>query len=484
MNVLVLDVGTSGVRAAVVRDDLSTAHDRYVELLPSSPEPGMVEIDAVALGRLTLDLARDAIEQCGRVDGVAISNQRASTVVWDAASGEPLGPGLGWQDLRTIGLCFAAREHGFRPAPNQSATKAQWLLDTYAPGERRHSVRVGTVDTWIASVLSGSALHATDTTNAGVTGLVTSAFDAWDERALSVFGIPPETMAAIEPSSGVLGAATALDGAPPIVAILGDQQASLAGQACVHPGDAKITFGTGAMLDMNLGASNPIAANSGARTKNGTFPIAAWRVGDETTWALESIMLAAGTNVHWLRDDIGLITSSDESDAVAASCADTDGVVYVPALLGLGTPQWDYGARSALLGVTRGTTRAHVVRAVLEGVAQRGADLVDAAVADSGRAIDVLRVDGGMSDNRTFLQALADASGRPVEVSPVREATTRGAALFGLLALGHFRTTAELATTWQPRLRVEPQRQLDRERWRDAVARAGHWIPSLSAVDL
>ncbi|HEY3834439.1 MAG TPA: FGGY-family carbohydrate kinase [Acidimicrobiia bacterium] len=481
MRILVLDVGTSGVRAAIVRDDLRTEHDRYTELLPASPEPGMVEIDAAALASLTLGLARDAVERGGPVDGVAISAQRASTIAWDAASGQPLGPGLGWQDLRTIALCFAAREHGLRPAPNQTATKAQWLLDVYDAGRTR-DVRIGTVDTWIAWTLSNGTLHMTDTTNAGVTGLTNHAFGAWDERALGVYGIPRDAMATIVPSAGVVGAASALAGEPPIVAILGDQQASLAGQACVHAGDAKITFGTGAMLDMNLGDTAPPEGH--ARNRNGTFPIAAWRVGADTTWALESIMLAAGTNVQWLRDDMGLIASSDESDAIASSCADTDGVTYVPALLGLGTPQWDYGARSALLGLTRGTTRAHIVRAVLEGVAQRGADLVDAAIADSGRAINALRIDGGMSDNATFLQALADASGRPVEVSPVREATTRGAALFGLLALGHYRSVGELAATWQPRARVEPANRVDRDRWREAVARAGHWIPALSGIDL
>lgn len=476
---LVIDVGTSGVRAAVVDDDLSSPYDHYEELLPSSPAPGAVEIDAAALAALTLELARGAIDATGTVDGVAISNQRASTIVWDDA-GVPLGPGLGWQDLRTVGLCLAARQRGLRTAPNQTATKAQWLLDTFDPGRSR-ATHVGTVDTWIVAALSGGALHVTDTTNAGVTGLVDRAFAAWHAPTLEAFGIDAEMMPQIVPSAGVIGAATALPGAPPIVAVLGDQQASLAGQACVRPGDAKVTFGTGAMLDMNVGAGGP--PPSTARCEHGTFPIAAWRVGHETTWALESIMLAAGTNVQWLRDDLGLIPSSAASDAIAASCDDTDGVVYVPALLGLGTPHWDYGARSGLFGLTRGTSAAHVVRAVLEGIAQRGADLVEAALADSGRTIETLRIDGGMSDNATFVQMLADACGRPVEVSPVREATTRGAALFGLLALGHFRDTAEIATTWEPRVCVEPRAPLDRDRWRDAVARAGHWIPALSAVD-
>jgi glycerol kinase len=194
-------------------------------------------------------------------------------------------------------------------------------------------------------------------------------------------------------------------------------------------------------------------------------------------------MLAAGTNVQWLRDDLGLIETSEESHALAASVPDSDGVVYVPALLGLGTPQWDYGARSALFGVTRGSTRAHLVRAVLEGIAHRGADLVEAAEADSGVAIPTLRVDGGMTDNPTFVQALADASQRPVEISPVREATALGAALMAGLAVGHHASVADLARTWMPRARVEPEGVLDREQWRDAVSRAAGWIPALSGID-
>ena len=194
-------------------------------------------------------------------------------------------------------------------------------------------------------------------------------------------------------------------------------------------------------------------------------------------------MLAAGTNVQWLRDDLGLISSSDESHELASRCDDTGGVVYVPALLGLGTPAWDYGARGAFFGLTRGTGRAEIVRAVLEGVAQRGADLVDAAEADSGIAIPALRVDGGMTDNETFVQALADAAQRPVEVSPMREATSRGAALMAGLAIGYHRSVGDLAQTWKPRVRVEPARVLDRDRWREAIARARNWIPELSGID-
>lgn len=466
------------MRACVVRDDLTTLHDQHREVLPDSPANGLVEFDASVLANVTLELAHAAIAAVGHVDGVAVSSQRASTVVWDA-NGVPIGPALGWQDLRTITECFIAREHNVFLAPNQSATKVQWLLNTFDP-DRARDLRFGTVDTWIAWVLSNGALHISDATNVGVTGLTHVDFSTWDDSVLTALNIPRSMLPTIVASAGLLGPASALAGSPPIVALLGDQQASLAGQACVHPGDAKITFGTGGMLDVNLGDQAPVQSR---RNEHGTFPIAAWRVGNETTWALESIMLAAGTNVQWLRDDLGLIETADESHQIAQLCRDTGDVWYVPALMGLGTPKWDYGARSALLGLTRGTGRPEIVRAVLEGVAHRGADLVDAVVADTGSSIAALRIDGGMSDNPTFVQALANCTQLPVEISPVREATTRGAALFGLLALGHFTTTADIATTWQPRAIVTPNATTDRDRWREAVSRAAQWIPALSSID-
>jgi glycerol kinase len=302
----------------------------------------------------------------------------------------------------------------------------------------------------------------------------------WDDHALSVLGVPARMLPGIVDTAAVVGEATALPGAPPIASMIGDQQASLAGMACVQRGDAKITFGTGAMLDLTLARDRPRFTTRGDA---GTFAIVAWRVGGEVTWGVEAIMLAAGSNIQWLRDDLGLIASSAESHEVAASCDDTGGVVFVPALLGLGTPQWDYGARAGLFGLTRGTGRPEVVRAVLEGIAQRGADLVESAEADTGVEIPVLRVDGGMTDNPTFVQALADATQRPVEISPVREATTLGAALLAGLAIGTYATVDDFARTWVPRVRVEPARTLDRDRWHDAVARAERWIPDLSGID-
>jgi glycerol kinase len=285
---------------------------------------------------------------------------------------------------------------------------------------------------------------------------------------------------AVVDSSGIVGEATALPGAPPIAALVGDQQASLVGQGCVTPGRAKITFGTGGMLDMCRGPEPP---GSAARGEHGTFPIVAWSRRGSLTWGVEAIMLSAGTNVEWLRDDLGLIETSSDSHDVAATVEGSDGAVYVPALLGLGTPAWDYGARGTLLGITRGTTRAHIVRAVLEGVAHRGADLVAAAEADTGLTIDTLRVDGGMSVNPTFTQALANAAGRPVEVSPVVEATTIGAAFLAGLATDVWDDISDAEQTWTPARVVEPGDRLDRETWSRAVDRARGWIPELSALD-
>jgi glycerol kinase len=302
----------------------------------------------------------------------------------------------------------------------------------------------------------------------------------WNQTVLDALRIPPSVLPTIVDSSGVVGNATILPGAPPIAGIAGDQQASLIGQGCVRDGLAKITFGTGGMLDVCVGARRPAFE---ARGDGGCFPIVAWRERGATTWGVEAIMLSAGTAVEWLRDDLGLIETAEQSHDVASRCDDTGGVVFVPALLGLGTPDWDYGARGTVLGITRGTGRPEVVRAVLEGVAHRGADLVEAAEADGSVSIPTLRVDGGMSANPTFVQALADATGRAVEVSPVLEATTLGAAFLAGLAVGTWGGWDDVAAAWKPKAIVEPVRQLDRARWYEARRRAAGWFSDLSALD-
>jgi glycerol kinase len=479
-SILVIDVGTSSLRAAVVRPDGTIDAMQRRALPPSTPAPGLVEFDAAEMATVAVEAATAALAAGGPVAAVGITSQRASTVLWDRATGAPLGPALGWQDLRTVIECMTVKaEHGIALAPNQSATKAAWLLNTYDAGRDR-DLCLGTVDTWLAWTLSRGAVHATDHTNAAVTGLVALGAREWSERICTILGVPLGALPAIVDSSGMIGEASALPGSPPIAALAGDQQASLVGQSCVRPGQAKITFGTGGMLDLVTGPQAPGGLD---RSAGGSFPIVAWSRDGDMTWGAEAIMLSAGTNVEWLVDDLGVLRDPAASHAVAAECTDTDGVSYVPALLGLGTPKWDFGARGALFGLTRGSGRPHVVRAVLEGVAQRGADLVDAAEADTGLTIGALRVDGGMSANPTFVQAVADATQRPVEVSPVVEATTLGAAYLAGLAAGTWSAIDDLAGMWHPATVVEPARVLDRERWRTTVERAAAWYPELTALE-
>ncbi|MDQ1437458.1 MAG: glycerol kinase [Acidimicrobiaceae bacterium] len=481
MSILVVDVGTSGVRAAVVRPDATVEHVHYRQVLPSSPAPNFVEFDGAQMASAVLDVAGAALAEGGPVQAVGIANQRASTLVWDRATGTPIAPGIGWQDLRTVGMCLMLQAQGIRLAPNASATKLAALLDIYDPN-REQDLCFGTVDTWVAWVLSGGSVHVTDATNAAVTGLVHGDASGWAAHILEALRIPADVLPRIVDSTGVVGSASALPGAPLIAGMAGDQQASLVGQGCTQPGLAKITFGTGGMLDLCVGPERPAFDTRGP---GGCFPIVAWRKGGVDMWGIEAVMLSAGTCVEWLRDDMGLIASAAESESLAAQCgpAGTGDVWFVPALLGMGTPAWDFGARGTLLGLTRGTGRAEVVRAVLEGVAHRGADLVEAAEADGSVQIAALRVDGGMTANGVFLQALADAAGRPVEVSPVLEATTLGAAYLAGMAVGVWSDEAEIAASWKPRAVIEPAGRPDRDRWRQAVARAVHTVPELSALD-
>jgi glycerol kinase len=481
-HVLVVDVGTSSVRSSVVDENGQVAGLHQVACLPSSPEPGQVEFDAHALADAARHTALEALRDAGAegVDAVGITNQRASTVVWDRTTGKPVGPGLGWQDLRTVVDCLVLQGQGIRVAPNVSATKVGWLLNQF-DADRSRDLCFGTVDSWIAWSLSGGNTHVIDASNAGVTGLVDANATGWDDAVLAAIGIPHSLLPTIVDTAGVCGTATFLPSHPPIAALVGDQQASLVGQGAVRPGIAKITFGTGGMLDVVTGTTRPTAKT---RSDAGCFPIVAWRYGGETVWGLEGAMLSAGTCVEWLRDDLGVISSAEESDAIAASVPDTGDVYFVPAFLGLGTPRWDFGARGGLFGLTRGTTRAHVVRAVLEGVAHRGADLVEAAEADLGKPIEAIHVDGGMSANATFVQALADACDRPIEISPEREATTRGAAYLAFVAIGAIASIDELADRWTPSHVVTPSgKDRHRDRWAEAVARAAATIPELSSVE-
>ncbi len=488
MSILVIDVGTSGVRGAVVRPDASVAHIHHVPVLPDSPFPGLVEFDGTAIAAAVREVASRSLAEGGPVDAVGIANQRASTLVWDRATGTPVGPGLGWQDLRTVGTCLELQGQGIRVAPNASATKLAAILDTADPDRRRAErgeLAFGTIDTWVAWILSAGELHVTDASNAGVTGLIHGDGSGWNANLLSALNIPETVLPEIVDSSGVLGTARILVGAPPIAGMAGDQQASLIGQSCTVAGQAKATFGTGGMLDQCLGGTRPHQA---VRGPAGTIPIIGWRRAGVVTWGIEAIMLSAGNCVEWLRDDLGIIGDAADSATVASRCDDSGDVWFVPALLGLGTPVWDFGARGTFTGITRGSGRPELVRAVLEGVAHRGADLLESAESDSGLPIGALRVDGGMTSNDVFTRALADACGRPIEISPVLEATTLGAAFLAGMAVGTWADEHDVAAAWTPRAVIEPtrttsERAAGRERWLDARSRAEGAVPELSGID-
>lgn len=487
MTVLVIDIGTTGLRAAIVDGHGNIVANVYKHCAPNSPAPGLVEFDASIMWQTTLEACRQVLSESQTlVTAVGIANQRASTVVWDSNSALPLGPSLGWQDLRTIVDCMTLRaEHGLAFAPNQTATKAAWMLRAYLgdrSAEERADVRIGTIDSWIAWNLTGGTHFVTDHTNAAVTGLTTADGLSWRDDVLSTLGIERQQLPTIVPSCGHIGPATALPGAPRLAALIGDQQASLVGQGCISPGRAKITFGTGGMLDLFVGNTPP---SQSVRSENGTFPIVAHSSESSVFYGTEAVMLAAGTNVEWLVHDMQLVPDAASTESLAATVPSTDGVVFVPALLGLGTPHWDYGARGTLLGATRGTTRAHIVRAVLEGVAHRGVDLVDAAAADSGLSIDELHIDGGMSRNRVFVQALADAAHRVVHVARVTEATTLGAAFLAGTSAGVWGSLDEASSGLRPSWSCEPtgSGSVSRDQWAEAIGRTRGWIPDLSALD-
>jgi glycerol kinase len=488
MSILVVDVGTSGVRGAVVRPDGAVEHIHHVRVLPDSPFPGLVEFDASVMAAAVVEVATASLADGGPVEAVGIANQRASTILWDRSTGVPVAPALGWQDLRTVGTCLELQAQGIRVAPNASATKLAALLDMADPDRsraERGELAFGTIDTWVAWTLSGGALHCTDASNAGVTGLIHGDGSGWSPAVLAALRIPEAVLPTIVDSTGAVGRAEILDGAPVIAGMAGDQQASLIGQGCTRAGLAKATFGTGGMLDQCTGTQRPAQATRGPA---GTIPIIAWQRAGVITWGVEAIMLSAGTCIEWLRDDLAIIDSAEHSALVATQCRDTGDVWFVPALLGLGTPVWDFGARGTFVGITRGSGRPELVRAVLEGIAHRGADLLEAAVTDSGLPIPSLRVDGGMSANPVFVQALADACVCPIEVAPVLEATTLGAAYLAGMAVGTWSDEDQVAAAWTPRQVVEPsiddqQRTEGRSRWLRARSKAEATIPELSALD-
>lgn len=478
---LVIDVGTTSVRSAIVDPTgrVSAVHQRPLTI--RTPNPGEVELDALEIATLSLACARATIDEAGPADFVGIANQRATTIMFDATSKLPIGPALGWQDLRTVIDCLMLQPEGVRVAPNQLATKAKWLYEN--AGKPAGDIRFATIESWLTFILTDGAHHVSDHSNVGLSGLINLDMATYDQHALSVLGLRDEMLPRIVPTAGSIATATALPGAPLITALIGDQPSSLFGQNCVRPGQTKITFGTGAMLDQVRGSDAPTTMS---RYPSGCFPTPTFSNASGIEWGVEAIMLSAGTCIEWLQQDLGLITTPAETETLARSISSTDGVTFVPALVGLGTPQWDFGARGAFFGLTRGSTKAHLVRAVLDGIVHNSVDLIDATIAETGYPIETVRIDGGMTANSYLVQALADASGRTIEVSGEREATTRGAGLMSLVAADVI-SLDDVATMWAPSKTVVPEldeafRVAAREQWADSVRRAEKTIPGLSGV--
>jgi glycerol kinase len=484
---LAIDQGTTSSRAIVFERSGRVVALAQEELPQIYPRPGWVEHDPELIWSTAISTARQALAAAaaqGRtVAAVGVTNQRETTIVWDRATGQPIHNAIVWQDRRTADVCRRLREEGIEPLvtkrtglvldPYFSATKVAFMLDQ-VEGARERAARgelcFGTVDSYLIWRLTNGDRHVTDATNASRTSLYALEAGAWDDDLLELFRVPRALLPEVADSAGFVGVTSTdvLGEALPIAGIAGDQQAALVGQACFQAGDAKCTYGTGAFLVANTGATL-------VRSQSWLLGTIAYRLNGTTTFALEGSILAAGAVVQWLRDGLGIIAASSDVESLAASVSGTDGVYVVPAFAGLGAPYWDAEARGAIIGLTRGSGRGHIARAALEASAHQTADLLDAMAADGAR-VAALKVDGGMTANVLFMQGLADI----LDVSVLRprsaEATAWGVACLAGLGAGLFGSLDEIAADWSAERTFRPGMAADaraaaRKGWREAVAR-------------
>ena len=487
--VLAIDQGTTGTTALVFAHDGAVLARAYAELTQHYPRPGWVQHDPEEIWTSTLAVAGHALAAAGVGPGglaaIGITNQRETTILWDRATGVPVYPAIVWQSRQTAELCDRLKADGHGRVIRErtglvvdayfSGTKIRWILDT-VPGARaradRGELAFGTVDTWLLWRLTGGKVHATDPTNASRTLLFDVHRRRWDDELLSILGVPASLLPEVRPSAGVFGHTVALGGVPagvPIAGIAGDQQAALFGQGCWLPGMAKNTYGTGCFVMMSTGGTAPTSAG-------GLLTTAACDARGGLAYALEGSIFIAGAAVQWLRDELRLITTAAESESVARSVADTGGVYVVPAFAGLGAPYWDMGARGAVVGLTRGSNRAHLVRATLESLAYQSRDVIDVMDRDSGVPIRELRVDGGAAANDFLMQFQADILGVPVERPALLDTTAAGAAFLAGLAVGFWGSPEEGAgVRRRDRLFLPRMGEEERERlyagWLEAVER-------------
>ena len=488
--VLAIDQGTTGTTALVLDQRLAVKGKRNVEFRQIFPRPGWVEHDLADIWDSTLKAVSAALRGAGvkpsQLEAVGITNQRETTVLWDRRTGKPIYNAIVWQDRRTADACDALRGAGKEPWIREktglvldayfSATKVRWMLDN-VKGARERAERgelaFGTVDSALLWKLTGGAVHATDVTNASRTLLMDLSRRQWDDELCQLFGVPRAVLPEIRPSAGVFGRVKGVRGLPdglPVAGIAGDQQAALVGQACFAEGDAKCTYGTGAFLLMNAGSA-PVTS------KHGLLGTVAWQVGGEVAYALEGSAFIAGAVVQWMRDGLGLFKKSSEVEALAKKVPDSGGVAFVPALAGLGAPHWRQDARGLLSGIDRGTTKAHIARAALEGIAFEIYELAQAMSQDIGKPMPMVRVDGGASTNDLLMQFQADLLQTPIERPRMVETTALGAAFLAGLGTGVWPGIKELSKAWQAgkqfRPRMKPQdRDEHLARWRKAIERA------------
>ncbi len=496
--ILALDQGTTSSRAIV----LSVEPESFGEPLGEGrrdlacrfPEPGRVEQDPSEIWRTQRECAEEALgasRDAARVLGIGITNQRETVMLWDRATGEPIAPAIVWQDRRTADRTERLRDEGREAAiraktglvcdPYFSASKVEWLLD-HVPGARSRAERgelaMGTVDTWLLWNLTEGRVHATDPSNASRTQLWNLERQSWDDDLLELFRVPRAVLPTVVASAGECGRCRVLGGDLPVLSIVGDQQAALAGQLCSEPGESKTTYGTGCFLLVQSGEKR---ISSDARL----LTTAAWRIGESATrWALEGSVFMGGALIQWLRDGLGVIREAPEVGPLAASVEDSAGVMLVPSFTGLGAPHWDPRARGTVLGLTRGTTKAHLARAALEGIAHQVADVIEAAGHDLAAAgaheISRVRADGGAAACDELLQIQADLLGLPVERPDRLETTALGAASLAAIAAGAapdleaLRSSRKVAQRFEPR-RDEGWRRSRRSRWGEAVELATRW---------
>ena len=491
--ILALDQGTTSSRAIIFDDTGAVIASAQKEFGQHYPRPGWVEHDPVEIWETQAGVAALALRNAGlagpEIAAIGVTNQRETTVVWERATGRPICNAIVWQDRRTAPACERLRAEGLEPLISDktglvvdayfSGTKLAWILDN-VPNARQMAedglLAFGTVDSWLIWNLTGGAKHVTDCSNAARTMLYNIHTGEWDEELLRILNIPRAVLPEVRESSEVYGEtrSPALPAAIPIGGAAGDQQAALFGQMCVSPGMVKNTYGTGCFMLMNTGETPVPSANHLLTT-------VAWKIGGKTNYALEGSVFIGGAVVQWLRDGLGIIRSSADVEALARQVEDTEGVYLVPAFSGLGAPHWDPYARGTLVGITRGTTAAHIARAALESIAYQSLDLLRCMAADSRIGIEELRVDGGASANDTLMQFQADILGVPVARPPVQETTALGAAYLAGLAVGCWKGIDEIshrtavAKRFLPRMAQEKVEQLTRG-WQRAVERSRNWV--------